>query len=232
MNITIHRQVFRKFDDQLRVGFVLIHGLDNQAKLQQSLHLLRDEYDLVRQTFHPETLKFHGLITPWAVAQQEFGPKAKHYHTSVERLIMSVLKHKKVAAKDTVTNLIQYLSLRYIVPIGVDDFHKLKSDLTFTLATGTEKVGWFHLLKNEAFYYRDQEGILGTTLDHWKSLRTAPNGNTHAVLIHVEALPPITQKKLYELLREISSLVTGFCGGTARTFVLDKNLLSAKVYLK
>lgn len=230
MKITLQKQVFRQFHPQFRVGVVLLQGIDNHRKLPQSLHLLHETEKAIRLTHHPELLKYHNLIQPWAVAQQEFGPIAKHYDTSVERLLKAVLGKQKIAAKDTATNLVKALSLRYVVPMGVDDLDKIQGNIEFRIAAGSEEVGWFLLLKKGTLYYRDAQKILGTKLDYWKSGKTKLNRKTTDVLVHIEALPPVSMAKLTVITRETAGLLQAFCGGKARTFILDKQRNSVEFH--
>ena len=229
MKITVKKEVFRKFNSNLKIALILIEGFDNKKMLKEAQHLLHEIEHLVHLTFNKDTIKNHHLIQPWAVAQQEFGAKAKHYHTSVERLLKTVLSKKSIATKDVLTNLLRYLALKHIIPFGVDDFNKTKGDLTFALSTGKEKVDILRKLKKGALYYKDEKNVLGTKLDFWKSKRTALNNKSKSALIHFEALPPITQKELNEIVKETENLVKTFCGGKVRIYFLNNKVNSVKV---
>ena len=108
----------------------------NKIKITEAQHLLREVVELQRLSFNKDSVKTHHLIKPWDVAREEFGKSAKHYHTSVEKLLKEVLRKRNVQAKDTLTNLLRYLSLRHIIPFGVDDTDKLEGNLTFSVASG------------------------------------------------------------------------------------------------
>lgn len=229
MKVTISPQVFKKFHPKLRIAFILFRGINNHKNLLESEHLLREGEDLVRMEFHPETLKNHDLIAPWVAAQKEFGQEAQHYHTSVERLLRAVLKNKKITAKDTLTNIINYLSLQHVVPIGVDDLKKIKGDLHFCISQGGERANLLAWVKKGAFIYHDHNKLIGTKFDYWKSSRTAVDQETTSALIHVEIVPPLNQKGLDELLLEMQNLVRSFCGGKSKVIILDKNCPSDKI---
>jgi DNA/RNA-binding domain of Phe-tRNA-synthetase-like protein len=223
MKIRISSEVFKEFHPKLRIAFVYVKGIDNKKNLTESEHLLHEIEELTRLEFHPESLKTHNLIAPWVVAQKEFGKEAQHYHTSVEKLIKTVLRNKSVKTKDTLTNILNYLSLKHVVPIGEDDFGKIKGDLEFKVSKGREKLNSLTFLKSGAFYYRDQKSILGTKFDFWKSPRTQLKRETTSTLIHIEVVPPVKKEELDEMLEELKQLVDSFCGGTQKVFILDRN---------
>ena len=221
MKISIKKEVFRKFPS-LQLGFILIENFDNKKKVVEAGHLVNDMANLIRLTFHPETLKNHYLISPWNVAQAEFGKEAKHYQTSVEILLKKVLGHKSVTEKNTLINLSHYLALKHIVPGSVDDYFKLLGNVEFKLASGKEKVGILTKLKKGALYYQDDNGVLGTKLDFWKNKRTLVRADTTKALVHFAALLPIDRKKLNEILKEGKEIIHSFCGGKMKVFILDK----------
>lgn len=229
MKISIASEVFKKFHPKLRIAFIQVKNINNHKNLQESKHLLKEGEELVRMEFHPETLKNHDLIAPWVAAQKEFGKEAKHYHTSVEKLLRAVLKKKSITAKDTLTNIINYLSLRHIVPIGIDDIKKIKGNLRFNIATGKEKAHLLAFVKKGAFIYHDNFRIIGTKFDYWKSPHTMVDKETKSALIHIEAVPPLTKKELDDLLIEVQNLINSFCGGKSKVFILERNCPSDEI---
>ena len=222
MIVRIKKEVFNRFNSKLRIGLIKIDYSNDNSKLKQSVQLLKKVEQMRRMTFNKVSIKDHGLIAPWRVAQEEFGKRAKHYHTSVERLLKQVLKSKTITTKDVLTNLVRYLSLKHLVPFGIDDYNKINGDLTFALSTGKERVGRLKTIKKNALYYRDTKNILGTKLDYWKSKKNALDKNSKLALIHVEALPPVNSKELNQLLREAKELIGSFYGTEVKSVVLTK----------
>lgn len=226
MKLTIEKNVFEKYPS-LKIAFILASHIDNQSKLKESKHLLKEAGEAIQQTFRPDTVKTHDLISPWKVAQQEFGKKAVHYHTSVERLLHLVLKKKNVLTENVLTNVLYYEALKKIVPVGADDCSKLRGNLTFALSSGKEKIGWLKKLEKGFLSYRDEENILGTKLDYWKNKRTAVDEKSVSALVHLEALPPLDEQKLKQIARETAELIKTFCGGTVKVVILSKKKSSA-----
>lgn len=219
MRITLRKDVFQHFHPQFKVAFLVATSIDNKTHLKDSVHLLQEMEKVIRLTFNKETPLNHHLLSPWAIAKQEFGKKARHYHTSVELLLQKILARKNIVAKDTVTNLVRYLSLKHILPVGVDDRRTLKGNLTFALGSRDQKQ--LRLRKGE-LYYHDQKGIIGMKLDYWKAPRTALKPSTTSVLLHLEALPPVTAQKLAEVAAEAERLLKTFCNAQTKVLLLDR----------
>lgn len=229
MKITIAKEVFDKFNPHFEIAFVMAEELDNHSKLKESLHLLHDAEKLIQLTFNKDTVKSHLLVAPWAAAQFEFGDEARHYHTSVENLLHHVLMRKKINGPETLSNLLRYLSLKCIVPITADDFEKIEGNLTFNLALGKEKMGWFKVLQKKSLFYKDDKDVLGTHLDFWKNSKTILGKKTTSALIHIPILPPLNNQKRDALLQELRQLVKVFCGGKTKVVILSQKKNSVTI---
>ncbi|MBI2146253.1 hypothetical protein HYU22_02855 [Candidatus Woesearchaeota archaeon] len=220
MKIQIQKEVFAKFP-KLRIAFILVSPIKSTAKFPESLHLLREAEGMVHLTFHKNNFQSHDLISSWAVARQEFGKEAQHYHTSVERLLQRVLARKRITGNTTLTNIVRYLSLKHLVPMSVDDPSKMVGALTFAIS-GREKKGWFRRLAKGSLYYHDMFNIVGTKFDHWKNPKVALGAMSTSALIHIDALPPVSTAKLKSIVQETQQLVRSFCGGKSTVVILDR----------
>lgn len=221
IKVAIAKEVFRPFPG-FQVAVIAAKNSDNQRSAQKATHLVHDIEAYVHQTFHPAIIKNHSLLSPWTAAQKAFGKEARHYHTSVERLLHSVLKRKRITAKDTASNLLRYISIRHLLPGGADDADRLRGKVQFALAKGSERVRLFRKLRKGALYYHDQQRILGTKLDYWKNKKTEPDAGSKNILLHLAALPPVDRKKLLSIGKELQEIVRTFCGGTVKLVILDK----------
>jgi len=228
MNIAVNKSVFSA-NPKLKVAFIIVKGFDNKKKLKEAKHLLSETETVIRLTFNKDSFKTHHLTKPWDVAREEFGKSAKHYHTSVEKLLKDVLKKKKIQTTDTLTNLLRYLALKTIIPFGADDFDKIEGNLIFSAASGKERSKVLKKLGRGEIYYGDSKDILGAKLDYWKNSKTSLTSKSTNALIHFEALPPITPKKLKEIVQEAAELIGIFCGGKTKVVILSKSKNSFRV---
>lgn len=232
MKVTITKEVFRRFNPKFKIAFIKIEEADNNSKLKESAHLLKEVSDLIKLTFNKEELKNHHMISTWTTAQEEFGKDAKHYHTSVEVLMKKVLSGKKIITKNVIENITNHISLKHIIPIGTDNYEKIDGNLTFKISKGKEKPNMIQTVKKGALICCDQNkknNLLSTKFDTWKNKRTGINKKSKNVLIHIESLPPITTKKFNEIVKETTELIKTFTNGKVTKLILDQKNNSGEI---
>ncbi|MBU1111179.1 MAG: phenylalanine--tRNA ligase beta subunit-related protein [archaeon] len=228
MNITINKEVFEKLHPKLKVAFISVKDINNTEKLDEVLLLLKEVEEYIRFTYNKDTLKNHHMVSSWAMMEERQLSKVKHQHSSLERIFHRVLDRREIAVKNVVQNLAYYLSLKNIIPMAVDDSDKLKGNLSVRLAKGTEKDS----LRKGTLIYCDsaREGkVLGSKLDLWKSPRTRVTPQSKNVLLHIEALPPITSKQFNQIVSESVGLLRSFTGGRVKKIVLSKGKNSGEI---
>ncbi len=223
MKITIEKEVFKNYP-KLRIAFIVAEDLKNHDNLKEAKLLLKETEKLVKLTFHKDNVKNHLLVSNWTLAQEALGKKAKHYQTSLERLLKTALSRKTNSTKDTLTTLINFLSIKHLVPVGVDDFFKIKKRIIFDVTKKGRKKG-----EPGELHYEDADEILSTKLDFWKNKRTVPGPFTAKALIHFDILPPINDKKIGLLIKETKSLLKDFCNAKTHFFILDKKKNSIEI---
>ena len=223
MKVSIKSDVFKKFNSNLKIAFIFVKQMDNKSKVHESKHLLKEVENLTRLSYHKDTPDSHDFIIPWSIAKMDFGDKAKHYNTSLEKSLKVVLKGRTVGKSDVLTNILNFIALKHMVPYGVDSFQKIEGDITFDVVKSGRKKGMLRKLHQGDLYYHDRQGILGTKLDSWKNKRTFVTKSSNSALIHFEALPPITKKKLNEVLKETINMIESFCGAKTEVVILDKS---------
>ena len=228
MRITVEKSVFTKFP-RLHLLVFVVKDIRNKEHLPEVQHLVAEAARLTQLTHHKHTLKSHHLIAPWVLHQRAFGAKGHMYHTSVEVLVRKVLHKKSVVARNTLTNILRYLTLRYLVPIGHDDLDKVQGNITFGIAKGTERIGLLSRVERGALYYRDSKRVLGTKLDYWKSPKTGVHQDTTTALFHVICIPPVGREEEKAIAQDMLDLLKGFCRAKVQGFVLSTKKPSVNV---
>jgi DNA/RNA-binding domain of Phe-tRNA-synthetase-like protein len=218
MKIIINKKVFSKHP-KFALGFILAKNIQN-TNLESTKHLLNEIKILTKSVFNKDNIKSHGLISPYKVLQEEFKGK-KHLHTSIETLLKKTLSKKSITSNNSTINTIRYIALKNIVPFGLDDFHKIKGDLKFSISNGAEKIWVLRKLKKGDIYYKDKKSVIASKLDFKKNPRTKVKNHTVSALIHFDALFPITKPKLNAILKETKELLEATTNCQAQIFILD-----------
>jgi len=138
MKVIVEKKILEKFP-KLNIGIVIAKGIDNSGDDEKIYHLLDEIQDLIKLNIVPESLARHPLISNWRSAYSEFGSKPSKYNSSVEALLKSVLKGRKIPRISKIVDLYNYLSLKHLVPMGADDLDKIDGDIKLKFATGKEK---------------------------------------------------------------------------------------------
>ncbi len=228
MKIRIEPQVFEKFHEEFMVGVISCSDISlkgNSSDLQEMLH---DVEELIRVSFNPDTVANHQMVSAWKAAVAHFGEKATHYQTNAEKMIRTILEGKEVPHSDKLIDLCNFISLKYIIPLGVFDVQKVESPLFFTLAKGDETFSQ----KKEAIepgelLLCDGEDVLARKLDYVQNPKAHVTVKTKNALITLEALPPINEDKLAAYVDELAGLIRIFCGGKFKKVILSKRKMSA-----
>src|SRR3989338_2022725 len=148
MKITSLKNIFKELP-QLHLAFLRVQNVDPTNRLSESQHLLQEQEKFMQMMFHKDSKKYHELVSTWTMAMEDTKGKAKHYATSLEKMMKKVLAKKTLTTHNVVENLIHFMALKYLVPIGFDDYDKIRNTLTFTLSKKKELV------------YTDKKGVIG-----------------------------------------------------------------------
>jgi lysyl-tRNA synthetase class 2 len=226
MKLTISDKISKKFP-KLNVGIVIAKGINNKGKNKEIDHLLKEVENFIKLNFIPEDLAKSKLISPWRTVYSEFGAKPSKYHSSVEAMMRRILKGNRIPLISKLVDLYNYLSLKHIVPMGADDLDKVFGDIQLTSADGNEKFKPLgtdeteHPNKEEVIY-RDDIRVLCRRWNWRDCDETKITEDSKNVILYVEGIPPVTKSKLIEVCKELVDLITTFCKGEAKYYILNK----------
>ena len=233
MKVIVDRKILNRFP-KLNIGIVIAHQINNHDADKRIHHLLAQIEKLMQINFVPEDIAKHPLISPWMTAYTEFGAKPSRYHSSVESLAKKVLKGKMISRVNKIIDLYNYLSLKYLVPMGGDDLSKIKGDINLTFAKGTEKFTEVKTREKKnpekaEVVYKDDEKILCRRWNWRECEESKITNKTEDVIIYVEGIFPVTNKKVKEICRETADLIKMFCGGKTKYYVLNDKRNEVKI---
>lgn len=135
--LAIDVQIFEQFPDYQAL-ILYGEGMKNFPSTVEGVSLLRSTERECRKMLTLETLGQHPHIAAWRDAYRRFGAKPKKYPCSVEALLQRTLKGHDLPTINGIVDLYNMLSLKYMLPVGGEDWSKLASDLRLTYAQGHE----------------------------------------------------------------------------------------------
>jgi DNA/RNA-binding domain of Phe-tRNA-synthetase-like protein len=231
MKFSIDSTIIDKYPS-LVLGLLVVRGIDNSKKSSEVLDLLAAEQEEIRKSFAIESYAENSKIQVWRDAYKSFGAKVKKYKCSIDNLFRMTLNDIDLTHISTIVDIYNYISLKHIVPVGGDDMDKVEGDVVLTVANGTESFVQLNTTdvknpKEGEVVYRDSKEVLCRRWNWRECDKSKMTQDSKNVTLVVEALN-LSPKEVKDILDELSSLVTKYCGGEVREFVLDKGTLEVE----
>jgi DNA/RNA-binding domain of Phe-tRNA-synthetase-like protein len=225
MELIVEKEIFAVFPDFVG-GILIAEGIDNSPIPEELSKLCKSVEDEVRKKFPtPESLKQHPLIIRWQQAYKKFGADPHRYRPSSEALAKQVLKGNDICGINTLVDIYNYISLKYILPVGGEDIDSLRGNLRLCFAKGDEPFLRIGGSENEPPFageviYRDDEGVVCRMWNWREGDRTKLTEGTKNAVVVIDALAPAGEKIVREALNEMAGLVQKYCGGSVTTSIV------------
>ena len=226
MKLKIDTKIFERFPG-LRLGVVTARNIDNHGLSDGIMQLIREKEKEIRENYDTETLSQHPKIHSWRGAYSSFGAKPKKYKSSVESLYRMILKGLDVRHINKIVDLFNYISIKHTIPSGGDDMAKVDGDIILKFAAGDEPFTALNsqergTAKEGEVVYADSKEVLCRRWNWRECDKTKMTEETKDVALVIEALPPVTREELENVQDDLSQLITEYCGGEIRTYILDE----------
>ena len=225
MKFKIDDKIFEQYPT-LNIGIVVAKGIDNTGESSDVLSMLDEQSNSLKSQYELETLKEMPKISAWREAYRTFGAKPKKYTCSVENLYRMILEGVHLRHINKVVDIYNYISLKYMVPVGGDDIDKVDGDITLRFATGEEL--FIRLNSDEVdnpkageVVYADDKEVLCRRWNWRECDKSKMTEQTKNVTLVVEGLSPVTKDDVQSIVEELSQSVEKFCGGDISIHILN-----------
>ncbi|MEK7099288.1 MAG: phenylalanine--tRNA ligase beta subunit-related protein [Patescibacteria group bacterium] len=224
MTVIIQKEIHETFDHPV-IGVIDCQGIDNignPAEIQDMLR--RAEADARRMFSQYESHGLHPHLSAWRKAYKQFGADPHQYRCSAESLARRVLKGDSVPHINTLVDLYNYISLKYVIPVGGEDADAIRGDVQLAFAEGTEQFIRLNGTENEPPFkgevvYKDDESVLCRRWNWREADRTKLTPRTANAVIVLDGLAPLNRAEMERVVRELSELIGTFCGGEQKGMV-------------
>lgn len=218
MKFIVDKKIFEVFDHPI-IGMIMARNLNNHG-LKSAIAMLLQEVEVcVRDEFSKlESPGQHSYLRAWRQAYKTFGSDPHQYRCSAESLVRRVLRGDSLPRINTLVDLYNYISLKYVIPVGGEDIDVIRGNLQLTFADGSEPFTRLNGIENESptegeVVYKDDEGVVCRRWNWREAERTKLTEHTKNAIIVLDALAPIGQATIKEALHELASLIKEYCGG-------------------
>ena len=129
MRFKVYQEVFEKLTD-LYFGVVVGNQINNQQHIPEIYDLMKNEMSQVKNNLTGVNLKEYQGIQPYRDAFNKVNLNPNKFMSSVEAMVKRVSKGNVLPSINPVVDLVNRISLKYILPMGAHDLDALEGDIT------------------------------------------------------------------------------------------------------
>lgn len=210
------------------VGVIVVHNTTNTKSPDNVQKLFESEQER-RIAELPYAEKQHPHLAVWRQAYRLFGAKPQEHLSSIDNMLQRLTRGQKIKSVNTLVDLYNTISLRYILPAGGEDLDAIEGDIILTIAGDNENPVTL-LGEKEArapvpgeVIYRDAKGAICRRWNWKEADRTKLTEQTRNAIVVIEALPPVSREVIVAALNDLASLIVSVCGGTVSIDILDEH---------
>ena len=210
----------------LKVGVIHAQNINNSGSSSDVESKLNEQVESVRSDWDMDKLNSDERILAWREAYRAFKAKPKKYKCSVENLYRMIMDGINLSPINTVVDIYNISSLKHTIPVGGDDIDKIDGDVVLTIADGTEEFTQLNTdeaiaVKSGEIIYRDDKEVLCRRWNWRECDKSKMTADTKNVCLLTEAIPPVDSDKINEIVSELASNVSEYCGGEIETYIID-----------
>lgn len=226
MKISVDSKIFEKWPD-VKIGVVVLLGINNQNHNEEILKLLRAEEGKKKTELMGKDFNLLPEVAVWKKVYQDFGSNPHDYRSSVEALLRRVRTGNPLPQINNLVDLYNYLSIKFHIPAGAEDLDKVKGNIKLGFADGTETGKYIGSENIDTCYkgeviYKDNIGFICRRWNWREADRTKIEENTKNTVLVFEAMPPVTDIVLNNVINESAELIKKYLGGEQQKFILAK----------
>lgn len=134
--LKISSEIKTKFPEYNPIIFYVSDFVPDSNNLASEL--LKQIQVEIKNKLNLELLDSDEQIIKWRQTYKAFGSNPRRFLNSYESLLTRVLKGSEIPSINPIVDLYNYISLKYRLPIGGENWNKLESDLTLRFSNGAE----------------------------------------------------------------------------------------------
>lgn len=128
MRFKVYDEVFEKLPD-LYFGVVVGNQINNQQNIPEIYDLMKNEMSKVENNLKGVNLKEYQGVIPYRDAFNQLNLNPNKFMSSVEAMVKRVSKGNILPSINPVVDLVNRISLKYILPMGAHDLDALEGEI-------------------------------------------------------------------------------------------------------
>ena len=226
MNFSIQKELFDVLPD-LTIGAVVARDLDNTRSSREIENLLSQAVEEMKRGFIADKAQEHPRIKPWRTAFSKLSISGSKFPSSIESMARRILKGDPFPRINSLVDLYNSVSLRYLVPMGGHDLDTLQGNIYLKFAEGWEPFtpmggGETMTVPKGELVYRDDREVLTRNWVWRQCEKDKATEETKKIFIPIDVLGEVGRERAEEIIRELSVLIPEYLGGNLLSAILDK----------
>lgn len=211
-----------------QINVLVVKDIDNHVSEDQGYfsELLNGSAKDAAAFLTEEVFSQNQVIDEWRKAFSKFKTK-KGARSSIEALLKRVSQNREFAPINPLVDIYNSISLKYAVPCGGEDLHKMAGDLHLGKALGGE-----HFLPlgadedapalPEEIIYFDEEGAICRCLNWREAQRTMLTEETMDAVLVIEAINSEQAARANQAMNELKHLIETYFETESTAVILTK----------
>lgn len=225
MQFRVAPEIFAQFPE-VCIGVVVARDVDNQGESSPLKELLATQLEAAYRELAGGDVRQHPLIAPWREAFRKLGYNPNRFPPSIEALAKRVAKKPVLPSINKAVDLVNALSLKYMLPMGAHDLDRLQGDMQVRMTVGGEVFTPFGSQEaevveaGEVVYTDDLE--IRTRRWVWRQgekAKVVPESRT--IFFPIDGFRGISDEKILAARNELAELLTRHLGAETRCLWVD-----------
>ncbi len=235
MLFSIQKELFDILPD-LTIGMVVVKDVANTRPFKEIDDLLTQAVEEVRRSFVGGKAQEHPRIKPWRDAFSKLGISGSKFPSSIESMAKRILKEDPFPKINSLVDLYNSISLRFLVPMGGHDLDTIEGNIYLRFTEGWEPftpMGGGETVtvpKGELVYCDDREVLTRNWV--WRQCeKDKVTEKSKNIFIPIDVLGEVGGERANEIILELSNLIPRYLGGTLFPAILNSKNPHVEFYL-
>lgn len=234
MKFKVHKDVFDKIHD-VCFGGVVAYDIDNRGENCNIERILRYEMDDFKIRLSGYNIKEYESIIPYRNAFKNLGINPNKYMSSIEAMGKRVSKGSKLPFINPVVNLVNSLSLKYIVPMGAHDIDDLKGEIVVRFSKEGDTfipLGSDEVEEVEAgeLVYSDRDRIRTRRWIWRQSSVGSITEDSKNIFFPIDGFESKNKENVLNAMNELEELLVKYFSCKTKKFFVDKDNREVEIY--
>jgi DNA/RNA-binding domain of Phe-tRNA-synthetase-like protein len=207
-----HPELLSRFPS-LHAGIILADGVHNipTPKMLQETFLVAQKAAI--KSIGQTPLSDLGSIAAWRAAFRKFGVDPTQYRSAVEALLRRLTKRGNLPNINALVDMVNLVSIQYILPVAVFDLRQLKLPITVRFANGSEcytplgETIVEHPEPGEVIFVDETGLVVARKWCHRQSDESATRVEASRVLFTIEAMHEGGEADVDHAIEKLTNLI-------------------------